>query len=132
MVGIYDHMQAQLAEDEPAGISPLDLVDLPAAQKQIILALLHNPSPYPGGATGAVTEYALREKLEGKTEGRTELFDEALALLIRSGWLIMLGDAPNRRYRLNFRAKRAGAIGFNLWTILTDRLPKGPVSTDAT
>jgi len=128
MVGIYDHMQAQLAEDEPAGISPLDLVDLPAAQKQIILALLHNPSPYPGGATGAVTEDALREKLEGKTE----LFDEALVLLIRSGWLIMLGDAPNWRYRLNFRAKRASAMGFNLWTILTDRLPKGPVSTDAT
>jgi hypothetical protein len=132
MPGVFDHLSAHLededgsAQDE-AGLSPLDLAELPGDQKLIMLALLRDSA----SAFDGVPTDVLRSKVDGKVEQ----FDPTVDLLAQQGWLIVMGEAPQTRYRLNFRAKRGSRSSFNLWTILTDRLPddwKGMVKPDAT
>ena len=127
MPNLFDHLSSRLQGDDVKGISPIDLADLPIEQRQMILTLLRDSA----SALEGVKRETLREKLEGKDDN----FDETLALLVRNHWLIVLGEEPNVRYRLNFRAKRGSSSDFNLWTVLTDRLPedwKGTASSDAT
>ena len=126
MPGVFDHLSAQFPEEDEAGLSPLDLADLPGDQKMIMLTLLRDAaSAFDGMST---------ENLRAKVDGKVEQFDATVDLLLRQGWLIGMGEAPHLRYRLNFRAKRGSHSSFNLWTILTDRLPgdwKGMVKPDA-
>ncbi|HVU13722.1 MAG TPA: hypothetical protein VHD90_20740 [Phototrophicaceae bacterium] len=124
MPGIYDQLNARLQDEGSGGLSPLDLGDLPVEQKQMMLALLRDPS----SAFEGVTEQALREKLDGKVEN----FDETLEQLTQQHWLIRLGEAPRLRYRLNFRAKRGSTTSLNLWNLLSDRLPDDWKGTNAT
>lgn len=126
MPGVFDHLSARL-QDEPSGLSPVDLADLPAAQKQILLTLLRDPASGLEGVGAA----ALRARLQDQIPQ----FDETIATLVGQGWLIVLGEPANLRYRLNFRAKRGSTSGINLWSILSDRLPddwKGTLKSDAT
>ena len=126
MPNLFDHLSSRLPGDDAKGISPVDLADLPIEQRQMMLTLLRDST----SAFEGVKHETLREKLEGRDDN----FDETLALLVRNRWLIVLGDAPNLRYRLNFRAKRGSSSDFNLWMVLTDRLPKawkGTASSDA-
>jgi hypothetical protein len=128
MPGVFDHLSAQLNnDDEPSGLSAIDLADLPADQKKIMLTMLRDPASAFDGVPAAV----LNDKL---TESVPTL-DETLSQLVNQSWLISLGEPPNVRYRLNLRAKRGSMSKFNLWTILSDRLPenwKGSVKPDAT
>jgi hypothetical protein len=127
MPDLFDHLSARIQSDDSKGISPVDLADLPIEQRQMMLTLLRDSA----SAFEGVQLQNLREKLEGKDEH----FDETLALLVRNQWLIVLGEEPSLRYRLNFRAKRGSSSDFNLWMVLTDRLPKdwkGTGSSDAT
>jgi len=126
MPGVFDHLSARFQDDD-AGLSPLDLADLPGDQKLIMLALLRDSA----SAFDGVPDDALRAKVDGKVEQ----FDPTIELLTRQGWLIALGEPAHLRYRLNFRAKRGSHSSINLWTILSDRLPsdwKGIVKPDAT
>lgn len=126
MPDIFDHLSSRLQGDEVTGISPVDLADLPIEQRQLMLILLRDST----SAFDGVKLETLREKLQSKDEH----FDETLAQLVHNRWLIVLGEAPNLRYRLNFRAKRGSSSDFNLWMVLTDRLPKnwkGTASSDA-
>ena len=126
MPGVFDQLSAHLQDEDGAGLSPLDLADLPGDQKLIMLTLLRDSASGFDGVAG--------EALRAKVDGKVTQFEATLELLAQQGWLIVLGDAPQQRYRLNFRAKRGSTSGFNLWTILTDRLPgdwKGMVKPDA-
>jgi hypothetical protein len=126
MPSVFDNLSARLQQDEPSGLSPVDLADLPTEQKLIMLTLLRDSA---SGFEGVAAD-TLREKLREKAPN----FDETVAQLVGLGWLIPLGEPANLRYRLNLRAKRGSATGFNLWSILTDRLPgdwKGTVKRDA-
>jgi hypothetical protein len=129
MSGVFDHLSAQLniPDDEPSGLSAIDLADLPTDQKKIMLTMLRDPSSAFDGVPAAV----LTEKLKDTVL----TLNETLDLLVSQTWLISLGEPPNVRYRLNLRAKRGSMSKFNLWTILGDRLPenwKGSVKPDAT
>jgi hypothetical protein len=114
MSGIYDRLNAQLGSEEPGGITPLDITDLPQDQKQLMLALLREQ----GGAVDGVS----RESLNIKWSDKLSNLDATLAELARNGWLIVLGEAPNQRYRVNLRAKRGSKGGFGLWSVLAGRV----------
>ena len=127
MPGIFDNLSARLQDEGSSGLSPVDLAELPDAQKQIMLAMLRDPA----SAFEGVPRDSLIEKLQGKIDQ----IDETLTQLVRLHWLIVLGESPRLRYRLNFRAKRGSTSSLNLWNILTDRLPenwKGTSNSDAT
>ena len=120
MPGLFDHLSAHLHDEDGAGqdgvgLSALDLADLPGDQKLIMLTLLRD--------SASAFEGVSAEALHAKVDGKVEQFDPTIGLLAQQGWLIVMGEAPHVRYRLNFRAKRGSRSAFNLWTILTDRLP---------
>ena len=114
MSGLYDRLKSQIGSEEPGGITPLDITDLPQEQKQLMLSLLRDQ----GGATDGVT----RDSLDHKWSSTLGNLDETLNELARNGWLIVLGEAPNQRYRVNLRAKRGSKGGFGLWSVLAGRV----------
>jgi hypothetical protein len=116
MTGLFDRLNAQLGSEEPAGITPLDITDLPQDQKQLMLTLLRDQ----GGAVDGVTREALHSKFSDKLGD----LDATLAQLARNGWLIVMGEAPNLRYRVNLKAKRGSTGGFGLWSVISDRVPQ--------
>jgi hypothetical protein len=116
MTSIFDHLRQIVDKDPPPGISPFDLTDLPDEQKRIMLSLLRNQGESPDGVT--------RDILESKLEGRLENFDTLLNTLTRDGWIVTMGEPPNLRYRIRFRARRSQTTGYTLWSILFDRAPK--------
>lgn len=128
MPGVFDHLSAQLSnDDEPSGLSAIDLADLPPDQKKIMLTMLRDPASAFEGVPASV--------LTDKLNDTVTTLNETLAQLVSQTWLISLGEPPNVRYRLNLRAKRGSMSKFNLWSILSDRLPenwKGSVKPDAT
>jgi hypothetical protein len=114
MAGLYDRLNAHVNKDEPTGITPLDITDLPADQKQILLWLLRDQGGTPDGVT--------RDSLNAKFSDKLQTLDETLTELSRKGWLIEMGEPPNQRYRINLRAKRGSGGSFGLWSVLSDRI----------
>lgn len=114
MPGLYDHLSGKMGDEEPTGITPLDITDLPTDQKQVMLSLLRDQAGMSDGVTGDM----LRSKLSSKIEDLEQTVND----LSRLGWLIVSGEAPNQRYRVNLRAKRASTSVFGLWSILSDRV----------
>lgn len=114
MAGLFDRINAHVGKDEPTGITPLDITDLPADQKQIMLSLLRDQ-----GGTG---DGVPRDSLNKKFSDKLNTLDATLNELARNGWLIEMGEAPNQRYRVNLRAKRGSGGSFGLWSVLSDRI----------
>jgi hypothetical protein len=116
MSGLYDRLMDQLDDDDneqPAGLTPLDIAELPEGQRQVMFALLRDTR----AATNGVTVEALQEKL-GPVEG----LDGVLNDLTRNSWLIRLGESPNVRYKVNLRRKRGSTLGGSIWASLSSRL----------
>lgn len=114
MPSLYDHLNAELGGDEPGGITPLEITDLPADQRIIMLALLRDQAAQDSGVLDAA--------LRAKVTARVSDFDAALAVLVHEGWLIVSGEAPQVFYRVNFRPKRGSNARVGLWTVLNDRI----------
>jgi hypothetical protein len=54
MSGLYDRLMDQLGDDDngqPAGLTPLDIADLPEQQRQVMFALLRDSRASAGWAT---------------------------------------------------------------------------------
>ncbi len=116
MSGLYDRLNDQLGKDDdnqPAGLTPLDIADLPDGQRQVMFALLRDSRSSGDGVSADV----LREKLP-QVEGLAAVLDE----LTRNSWLIRLGEAPNVRYKVNLRRKRGSSLGGGIWSSLSNRL----------
>lgn len=116
MPDIYDRLQElcnQQGADKPAGLSPLELADLPDPQRQIMLYFLREAR-----AAGGEVEHAHLQARFIALDDLPQVLDD----LTRNGWLIALGEAPRLRYRLNLRHKRGSQGGLDLWNTLTDRL----------
>lgn len=110
MPGIYDRLNEKLEPEEPAGgITPMDIVDLEAGERAVMLMLLRDQAGLGGVPLAAIVErFGSRPNL-----------GETLRALTQRGWLIELGEPPNLRYRVNLRAKR-GAGRAGLWAVLSD------------
>ena len=116
MADLFDSLNAKLGHEPVGGITPLDITDLPTDQKQLMLSLLRDQ----GNTADGVTKDSLKIKFGDKISD----LDATLYELSHNGWLIVLGEAPNHRYRVNLRAKRGSHSSFGLWSVLSDRIPK--------
>jgi hypothetical protein len=112
MPGIFDRLQDQLGDDSSDGISPLDIVDLPDTQRQVMKLLLRDRT----ASTEGITLDEMREKLP-------ELDDlpKVIAELSAASWLIMLGEPPAARYKINLRKKRS-TLSNDMWSTLTGKI----------
>ncbi len=123
MPGLYDRLQDQLGDDDdqPTGLTPLDLLDLPEDQRRVMTLVLRDPQ----AGTGGVPLHTLQEKLSD-----LDTLAETLDGLVENNWLIVLGDPPNLHYKVNLRRKQVSKAGTDLWASLMDRLSdESPDST---
>lgn len=113
-MSLYDQLSNKIGDDDEPnrGLTPLDIADLPAAQRKVMFSLLRD--------TKAATEGVTFEKLN-EVLGEPPNLSETLDDLIKSGWLIEIGE-ENRRYKVNIRRKRGSSLGFGIWSSLSDRI----------
>ena len=113
-MSLYDQLTNKIGDDdEPSrGLTPLDIADLPAPQRKVMFSLLRDTK----AATEGIGFDQLSENL-----GYPENLTETIAELMKSGWLIEIGE-ENRRYKVNIRRKRGSSLGFGIWTSLSDRI----------
>ena len=124
MSGLYDRLMDHLDDDDndqPAGLTPLDIANLPESQRQLMFALLRDSR---ASATG-VTLDALHEKFSD-----TEDLDAILDDLTQNNWLIRQGEAATIRYKVNLRRKRGSTLGGGIWSTLSSRLADEDKSSD--
>jgi hypothetical protein len=124
MSGLYDRLMDHLDDDDndqPAGLTPLDIADLPERQRQVMFALLRDSRASASG----VTLDALREKFSN-----VEDLDGILADLTQNNWLIRQGEAATIRYKVNLRRKRGSTLGGSIWSSLSRRLADEDKSSD--
>jgi hypothetical protein len=97
--------------DEPGpGITTMDIMDLEADQRSVMLMLLRDQNKVDG---------VPREAIEQRFLERMPDLDGTIRILMQHGWLIELGEWPAVRYRVNLRARR-GHGGLGLWSFLSD------------
>lgn len=113
-MSLYDRLTNKIGDDdEPSrGLTPLDIADLPAPQRKVMFSLLRDTK----AATEGISIEQLSENL-----GKPENLPDTIAALMKSGWLIEIGE-ENRRYKVNIRRKRGSSLGFGIWTSLSDRI----------
>lgn len=122
MPGLFDRLKAELGDDEPSGITPLEIADLPDSQRRIMLWMLRDRS--------ASSEGVDLVTLKNKITNLPEDYAGVMEMLARDGWLITMGEHPNLRYKVNLRRKRGSTMGFGLWSIISDRInPESPDET---
>jgi hypothetical protein len=113
MTGIFDRLQGQLDDDDQShGITPMDIVDLPDAQRQVMKLLLRDRT----ASTEGIGLDDFREKLPGLDD-----LPAVIDKLAAAGWLIVLGEPPTARYKINLRKKR-GTLTSDLWSSLAGHL----------
>lgn len=102
----YDPLDDQGSEDEPSGVTPLEISELPADQRNLLLWMLRDQHASTHGISA-----------DGVMAGMRNAPDDCAALmayLAQDGWLLVYGDPPNEIYKVNLRRKR-GNSGMNLW-----------------
>ncbi len=114
MPGLYDHLKNSLGSEEPSGVTALDIADLPSEQRIILVAMLRDPAASRGGVT--------LEMLKTRVGDKVTEFEPVLNILEQNGWLIISGEAPNFRYRVNLRPKKGNNSTEGLWSLLSGRL----------
>jgi hypothetical protein len=120
MPSIFDRVQSALG-NEPDGITPLDIVNLPDEQRRIMLWMLRDQE----ASVNGVTLDSLMARLQNApADCRALLLD-----LSQNGWVIRTGEAPHERFKVNLRRKRGSTQGFGLWSILSDRIAQEPNDT---
>ncbi|MCB9437896.1 MAG: hypothetical protein H6673_13050 [Anaerolineales bacterium] len=93
---------------EQAGVTPLDIADLPEDQKRIMFSMLRDQK----ASSDGVTLDELQEQL-----GAEESLTDTLTQLADEEWLVVAGTPPNERYKVNLRRKR-GRLRGNIWSAL--------------
>jgi hypothetical protein len=116
-MSLYDRLNNRLgSEDDDQGsgsLTPLDIADLPPGQRKVMFSLLRD--------TKAATEGVTLARLEEKLENPPNLID-SVTELVRSGWLIELGEGEAQRFKVNLRRKRSSSLGFGIWSSLSERI----------
>ena len=116
MSGMYDQLLNQLGDDDndkSAGLTPLDIADLPDAPRRVMFAMLRDAE--------AATEGLTLDNLQDKLANVSGLPD-VLAELTQNGWLILRGEPPTARYKVNLRRRRGREVSADVWASLAEQL----------
>lgn len=116
MPGMYDQLLDQLGDDDndrSSGLTPLDIADLPDAPRKVMFAMLRDAE--------AATEGLTLDHLQAKLANVPGLA-EVLAELTQKGWLILRGEPPAARYKVNLRRRRGREVSADVWASLADHL----------
>jgi hypothetical protein len=116
MSGIFDELHSKIGgQADDAGISPLDLAELPPKLRKLMRFMLREVE----------IKYAdLRAFLEEEFADEPftdEELEEALETLVQGGWLIRLGE-ENITYEANLRRKRGSSLAKSIWGALDSRI----------
>lgn len=117
MGNVFDTLQQELEKRaHEAGITPLDLADLPSPMKKVMLLILReNEIAYPD-LVAAVAELPEQDRLS------KEQLDLSVRVLYRDGWLIRLGLDDVVTYKVNLRRKEGSRLGQGVWGQLGSRI----------
>ncbi len=117
MSGVFDRLSKKLGEkDDSSGISPLDLANLPQAQRQLMRILLRELEMSLSALMGLVEELP-----EGKRPTQAEV-EEALKSLALEGWVIKMGEDAQITYKANLRRKAPSTLAQSIWSTLDARI----------
>ncbi|MBI5931583.1 MAG: hypothetical protein HY862_19905 [Chloroflexi bacterium] len=110
---VFRKVTDKLTQD-PSGLTPLDIVDLPSHQKEVMLLMMRDHA----AATQGISMEDLRKRLSNPAH-----LENTLVELTQNDWLLMMGEAPNFLYKVHLKAKR-GSGNKDMWSVLAERLAK--------
>ncbi len=110
---VFRKVTDKLTQD-PSGLTPLDIVDLPVHQKEVMLFMMRDHD----AAMAGISLEDLRKRLNNPSHLETTLTE-----LTQNDWLLMMGEAPNFLYKVHLKAKR-GSGNKDMWAVLAERLAK--------
>jgi hypothetical protein len=121
MAGVFDRLQQKIEENKQgAGITALDLAELPLALRKLMRLMLHELElNYP----------QLLEAIEGMPHEErmphTDL-DSALNTLTEQRWLIRIGEGERAIYKVNLKRRSASSLPTGIWSRLDAKLKSKP------
>lgn len=117
MSGLFDKLQDELTNRESeGGISPLDLAELPSQLRKVMRHLLREvEAPFDN-----ILEHV--KTLPKEDQLSKEDLGKGLATLAKQGWVIVMGEKDNVRYRVNLRRKPSSSLASNIWAALDDKI----------
>lgn len=106
MPSMYNPHESPEGEDEPSGVTPLEIADLPADQRAVLLWMLRDPAASTYGVSAQDVSATMHDAPKD--------CPAIMADLAREGWLLVQGNPPTEVYKVNLRRKR-GNPGMNRW-----------------
>ena len=123
MSGVFDRLSKKLDEkDDSSGISPLDLANLPQAQRQLMRILLRELE------MSFSTLVKVIEELPDEKRPASVEVEEALKALALEGWVIKMGEGEHVTYRANLRRKAPSTLAQSIWSTLDARIGEAKAS----
>jgi hypothetical protein len=117
MSDLFDRLQNELdILQKEDGVTPLDLAELPTPLRRIMRKMLRAIELEHDAVAKIFEDLPEEERTEVKN------LDAALKILSKQGWLIVLGEEDNRRYKVNLRRKRGSELAADIFNKLDDRL----------
>lgn len=109
---MFDRLRKRLQEEgQSAGLSAVDLMDLPSPQRELLLAALRAAQPLTLAEIASTLPNLPADDLR-----RT--VDE----LAQKGWLIRFGEGERVSYQINLGRRRGSERPFGLWSLIGERL----------
>lgn len=117
MTGVFDRLQQKIElEKQEAGITPLDIAELPDQYRKLLKIILREAE-----MTFTEIQESIKKVHDIKDLNEADLI-AALTELTKQMWLIRRGDGDRVRYEVNLRRKAGSGLSGNIWSALDSRL----------
>ncbi len=117
MPGVFDRLNKEIEnKQQEGGITPLDLVELPAPLRKIMKIMLRELQ---------MTYPRLCEVMDAMPEEERltrNLLDEALSTLTQQFWLVRIGEKEKAIYKVNLKRKSGSTLSAGIWSSLDKKL----------
>lgn len=117
MPGVFDRLNKEIEnKQQDGGITPLDLVELPAPLRKIMKIMLRELQ---------MTYPRLCEVMDAMPEEERltrNLLDEALSTLTQQFWLVRIGEKEKAIYKVNLKRKSGSTLAAGIWSSLDKKL----------